>query len=102
MPKYLFAYHGGTRPENEADIAKEMERWGAWFATMGAAVVDGGAPVGPSKTISGAGVADNGGANPVSGYTVIQADTMEAALAHAKGCPINDTGSVEVTEIMEM
>ena len=49
------------------------------------------------------GVRDGGGANPVSGYTVISADSLELAAKHAQGCPILDAGgSVEVAETVAM
>jgi hypothetical protein len=81
-----------------------MAAWGAWFEDMGAAVVDGGNPVGQSYTVSATGTAPDGGANPVSGYTVVQVDDVEAACALAAGCPmvIDTTGSIEVAQIMPM
>ena len=102
MPNYVFAYHGGKRPETPEEGQKEMEKWGAWFAEMGDAVVNPGNPVGQSWTVSSSGVSHDGGANPLSGFTVIKADSMEAAAAMAKGCPILNGGSVEVAEVMEM
>ena len=51
MPKYLFAYHGGGAPTNPEDQKKVMDAWGAWFGTLGRAVIDGGNPVGPSSTV---------------------------------------------------
>lgn len=104
MPNYLFVYHGGTTPETPEDGEKMMAAWGAWFQDMGDAVVDGGNPVGQSSTVSAAGVAPNGGANPVSGYTVVQADDMGGACALASGCPMvsDGTGSIEVAQIMPM
>ena len=44
MTKYLLAYHGGKMAEGEAEQAKVVAAWGEWFASLGAAVVDGGAP----------------------------------------------------------
>lgn len=102
MPKYVFAYHGGKAPESPEEGAEVMAKWNSWFETMGDAVVDGGNPVGPSKTVSAGGVADDGGANPLSGYSIVQAETMDAAVEMAKGCPIMDHGSVEVAEAMDM
>ncbi|GGX39461.1 hypothetical protein GCM10007385_03110 [Tateyamaria omphalii] len=71
---------------------------------MGAAVVNGGNPVGQSMTVTAGGVAGDGGANPISGYTIVRADTLEAACELAKGCPMvaDGTGSVEVAPIVEM
>ncbi len=104
MPNFVFAYHGGGMPETPEEGEKVMAAWNAWYGAMGDAVVDGGAPVGMSKTVSVDGVADNGGANPLSGYTVVKADTVEAACEMAKGCPILDggKGTVEVAPVHEM
>ncbi len=102
MPNFVLAYHGGKKPETPEEGAREMTKWQAWFGSISEAVVDGGAPVGISKTVSSEGVSDDGGANPLSGYSIVKADSMEGALALANGCPIIGTGTVEVAEIMEM
>ena len=103
MPKFLFVYHGGKMPETKEEGEKVMSDWMAWMGGMGDAVVDGGAPVGMSKTVFAGRVEDNGGANPTSGYGIVSADSMDAALEMAKGCPIlNMEGSVEVAEFHEM
>ncbi len=104
MAKYLFVYHGGGPPSNPEDGQKVMAAWGAWFGSMGAAVIDAGAPVGKSSTIRADGsVAGDGGANPASGYSLIDAPSLEAAQAMAKGCPhLTSGGSVEIAPIMEM
>lgn len=104
MAKYLFVYHGGGKPETEEEIAKVMDAWGAWFGSMGSAVVDGGNPVGMSSTVQSDGtVIGNGGANPASGYSLVEATDLDDALAKAKGCPILPAGgSVEVAEAFDM
>ena len=55
-----------------------------------------------SKTVSSSGVTDDGGANPLSGYSIISADSIDAACELAKGCPILEHGTVEVAEVHEM
>ena len=104
MTKYVLAYHGGTMPATEAEQVATMEAWGAWFGTLGAAVVDPGNPTGASSTIASDGaVSAGGGANPISGYTVLQADDLDGAITLAKGCPLLAVGgSIEVAEIIEM
>jgi hypothetical protein len=103
MSKYLYVYHGGSMPETEAEGAKVMAAWGAWMGGLGDAIVDGGAPLGLSKTVSATGVTDDGGANPASGYTIVEAASYDAACTMAAGCPINTSGgSVEVAEILPM
>ena len=104
MAKYLFVYHGGDHPETEEDVAAVLDAWGNWLGSMGAAVVDGGNPVGMNHTVSPDGsVRDNGGANPASGYGLFEAADLDDALAKARGCPILEAGgSVEVAECIDM
>lgn len=104
MPKFIFAYHGGGVPESEEEQQKVMADWMAWYGAMGDAVKDPGAPVGMSSTVSANGVSDNGGANPLSGYTVVEAADQAAAAEMARGCPMvkDGSGSVEVAQIHEM
>ena len=104
MAKYLFVYHGGTHPETEEEVAEVMAAWQAWLGGMGAAVVDGGNPVGMSKTMHPDGsVTDDGGSNPTAGYGLFEASNMDDALAKAKGCPhLVAGGTIEVAECFEM
>lgn len=104
MPQFIYAYHGGKKPETEEEGAKEMALWEKWFSEMGEAVVIPGNPVGMSKTVSIAGVEDHGGSNPLSGFTVIEAADIEAAVGLAKGCPmvLDGSGTIEVAPIIEM
>lgn len=104
MAKYLFVYHGGKSPESEDDYKEVMDAWGNWFGSMGAAVVDGGNPVGMSSTVHSDGsVTADGGSNPASGYSLIEADSDADAIAKAKACPILAAGgSVEVAEAIDM
>lgn len=105
MPKYLFSYHGGSMPETEAEQAEVANAWGAWYGEIGAALVDPGNPVGPSKTVqTDSSVTDGGGANPVSGYTLVNADSLDLAVKIAQSCPILGVhgGTVEVGEAAEM
>lgn len=103
MPNFIFAYHGGGKPESPEEGQKVMAAWMAWYESMGTAVADGGAPVGMSKTVTASGIEDNGGSNPLSGFTLVTADSIEAATELAKGCPIlQDGGTVEVAEALQM
>ncbi len=104
MAKYLFVYHGGKKPETEERYAEVMNAWGDWFGSMGAAVIDGGNPVGLSSTVHSDGsITDDGGANPASGYSLIEAADLEDAKSKASACPIlQDGGSVELAEAFDM
>ncbi|WP_421702536.1 YciI family protein [Aliiroseovarius sp.] len=103
MPKFMFIYHGGKAPESPEAVEKVMAAWQSWLGGIGEGLVDGGNPAGMSSTVFADRVEENGGSNPVSGYTLVDAADKSAAVKIAQGCPIlEDGGSVEVAEAMEM
>jgi len=104
MPKFIFAYHGGKMPETEEEGAQVMAEWMTWFEGLGAAVVDGGNPAGPSSTVQSDGsVTCDGSSNPLSGYSLINDASIVQATEIAQGCPIlKAEGSVEVAEAVEI
>ena len=104
MAKYLFVYHGGNPPTNAADAKTVMDAWGAWFGSMGAAVIDGGNPVGASSTVKSDGsLVPGGGANPASGYSLIEASSLADAHQKAAGCPLLKAGgTIEIAQAMDM
>jgi len=104
MTKYVFSYHGDSEmPTEQAAVDEIMAAWGAWFGSLGDAVVDGGNPFGASKTVASDGSVSNGNAASLSGYSVVNADDLDAATAMAKGCPILSAGgSITVSETIDM
>lgn len=106
MTKYVLIYSGGGMPESEAEYATVLAAWGAWYGKLGAAVVDGGNPLSPmAKSITkDGGVSDGATGVAASGYTIIQASSMDEAVDLAKGCPILDShnGQITVYEAIEM
>ena len=104
MPKFLLAYHGGGMPETPEEGEKVMAAWGKWMNDHASSFKDPGAPVGASKTVSPSGTADGGGSNPTSGYTIVTADSIDAACKIASSNPMveDGSGSVEVAEIIHM
>jgi hypothetical protein len=90
------------KPENPEAGAELMAKWKAWLGGLGDAVVNPGTPLEKSKTVSSAGVSDDGGSNPLSWFSIVKADSMDAALEMAKGCPHFELGTIEVAEAMEM
>lgn len=104
MSRYVFAYHGGGMAATPEEQEASMAAWGRWFGEIGEALIDGGAPVAAAKTVTEGGtVVDGGGANPISGYSIVEASDLDAAVVIAKGCPLlSDGGSVEVAEAIDM
>lgn len=102
MNNYILAYHGVVKPNNEKEGAELMAGWKAWAEGLGDALINPGTPLGPSKTVSDTGVTDDGGPNPLCGYSVVQAETIEDAIAMAQSCPHLMFGTMEVAEMMPM
>jgi len=102
MAKFLFAYRGGAgMAQTPAERDKSMAAWGAWFGTLGAAIVDPGAPFGASTSVEKKGT--GAAASALGGYSVVTADSLDAAAKLATGCPIvGEGGSVDVYDCIEM
>lgn len=102
MTKYLLSYHGGDQPASKEEGEKVTKSWMDWMASLGKSLVEPGNPTTVAKTIDKAGkVSDGGGPNPVTGYTVLEAGSLDDAVKLAKGCPqLKANGSIEVSEIM--
>lgn len=94
MTDYVLLYQGGSMPEGEEAQKQVMDAWNSWFETLGSAVKDGGNPFsGASKTIAADGAVTDGGGGSVSGYTIVSADSLDEAVALAKGCPVLHGGA---------
>lgn len=103
MANYIIAYHGGSKPESPEAGAAHMEKWKGWLVALGDAVVNPGTPLGNSRIVSSQGVTDDGGTNPMSGFSVVEADSIDAAIAMAQACPFLETGgTLEVAEMKNM
>jgi hypothetical protein len=97
MGKYVYLYKGGSIPETEEEGKRVMAAWTDWFGTLGSSVVDMGNPFGPSAGV-------NGSTSGITGYSIVEASSLDDASAKADGCPILDggRGSIEVYEALSM
>ena len=100
MPNYLLAYHGGKMADTKEAQGQVMAAWGKWMQALGPALIDGGNPVSKASTIDSKGKVGAGtGANSVSGYSIIKAESLEAAVKLAQDCPVLQGGAtIEVCE----
>jgi hypothetical protein len=75
MARFMAIYTGqpGGGPLDEATVAKGMQAWGAWMARHAGQIVDGGGPLGKTKRVSAAGIADT--SNNIAAYIVVEADS---------------------------
>ena len=100
MADYVLLYSGGQMPETDEDRATVMKAWDGWMHQLGPALKDGGNPFTPgaAKTITADGALRDG-AGSTSGYSILTADSLDAATEMAKGCPVLQGGAqIEVYE----
>ena len=94
MKKFVFLHYGYETPTQEI-----MDAWSNWFASLGDKIVDIGSPFGPGREITHAGTKElphDMGA--ITGYTIINAESIDDAVKIAQDCPI--ITSVRVYEAM--
>lgn len=104
MTNFVLVYTGGGMPESEEEQKAVMAAWGAWYEKMGEAIVDGGNPFGASKHVNENGTGDGPVSSPpATGYTIISADSLDAAVAKVQDHPhVKYGGQVSVYETFKM
>ncbi len=104
MTDYLLLHSGGGMPETEEEQAAVMQAWNTWIEGLGTALKDGGNPFSPgaAKTVSADGSIRDGDGT-ATGYSIIQADSLDTATDLAEGCPVLQGGaSLTVYETMDV
>ena len=104
---YLGSATGSQRAEwdrmdaaqRKAQEAAGIEAWFKWGNTNKAAIVDTGAPLGKTKSVSKKGISDT--RNLLTGYVIIEADSHEAAARLFENHPHFAIFPGEAVEIME-
>jgi hypothetical protein len=93
MSIYVLAFRQSTR-ETTPDIERA---WSDWFGTIGARIADFGNRVGAARMVGQQAAGQDG----LTGYVVINADTLDAAVEIAGGCPgLRSGGRVEVGTVV--
>jgi hypothetical protein len=104
MAKYLITYSGGSQPDGmtEEQRAEVMAAWNAWYERLGEAVVDFGNPTGTSKVIMPGGVISDGGPG-ITGYSLINADSLDGAAEACREHPhLDGGGTITIHETFDV
>jgi hypothetical protein len=103
MTQFVFVYLGGNQPSSPEEASKHFNKYMEWLSSLGDSVVIPTLPLKDTTTVSSDGAIREGGSSAMSGFSIIKADSMEAALSVAKACPFLEIGgSLEVSELMEI
>ena len=103
MAHYAIVYLGGEQPSSPEQGKRHFGEYMEWLSSLGDSVVSPANPLKNTHVIDPNGIVTAGSSSTMSGFTIIEADSMEAALKTAKACPfLNIGGSLEVSELAEM
>ncbi len=103
MARYLIAYLGGEQPSSTEEGRQHFARYMQWLQSLGNAAVSPANPFRLTHTVHADGSVHQGSTTTMSGYTLIEAESIDAALALAKTCPFLEIGgSLEVSELADM
>ena len=103
MAKYIISYLGGDQPSSPEEGQRHFAKYKEWLASLGDSVVSPANPFANTNTVNPDGTVTSGSSTSMSGYSIVEADSMEAALEIAKACPFLEIGgSLEVSELMQM
>jgi hypothetical protein len=103
MPQYMITYLGTPNSMSPEEGQQHMAKYRAWLSSLGDSAVSPANPLKNTSTVNSDGSISRGGTTAMSGFTIIEADSEEAALSIAKTCPFLEVGgSLEVSELMQM
>jgi hypothetical protein len=103
MAQYIITYLGGDQPSSPEEGKQHFAKYKEWLSSLGDSAVSPANPLKNTNTVNADGTVTSGSTTTMSGYTIIEADSMEAALEIAKACPFLDIGgSLEVSELIQM
>lgn len=101
MATFLFTYRGQPGAAQALDALDastrqaRLDAWYAWFGSLGAQVLDMGQPVSAVRSLG-----RSGSGTEIGGYSLVTADSLDAAVALAEGCPaLENGGGIEVAEL---
>jgi len=99
----MITYLGGNQPSSPEEGQKHKSEYMAWLSSLETSAVSPANPIKKTSIVNPDGSVTPGSVTSMSGFTVIEADSMKTALLIAKSCPFLDIGgSIEVSELMQM
>ena len=103
MAQFVLVYLGGNQPSSPEEANMHFSKYMEWLSSLGDSVVIPTIPLKDTNTINPDGTIREGGSSAMSGFSIIKAESMQAALSIAQSCPFLEIGgSLEVSEMMQV
>ena len=102
MSQFVISYIGGNKPSSPEEGMAQMTKYKAWLSGLGEAVVSPANPFGNTHTVNSDGSVVAGSTSSMSGYSIVEADSLDDAISMVKDCPFLEMcGVLEVSELMQ-
>lgn len=103
MTQYVMVYLGGDQPATPEEGKAHFAKYKQWLESLGDSAVSPANPLQHTTTVHADGRLTPGGSTGMSGYTIVQAKSIDAALEMAKSCPFLEIGgTLEVSQLMQL
>ena len=103
MSQFVIAYLGGDQPSSPDEGRKNFAKYQQWLKSLGDQVITPMVPFKNTHTIASDGSVSESSSSLMTGYTVVEAETIEQAVEFARNCPFLEIkGRLEVSELVQM
>ena len=103
MAKFMLIYLGGEHPKTPSEGQKHFEEYRKWLTSLGDSVASAANPLKDTTVIHPDGETVSGSTTAMSGFSILEADTIEEAVTMSQTCPfLKIGGTLEVSELIEM
>jgi len=103
MPQFIIVYFGGKQPATPEEGKQHQEKYRAWLGSLGDRAISPANPLKNTRTINPDGRVTSENTSTMSGYTIIETDSIDSALSISKACPFLEIGgTLEVSELIDM
>jgi hypothetical protein len=99
MARYLVTYHGSTMSHEPEAMQQARNAFMAWTQKVGSALVEPGAPIASTRTVSSSETTDRPAEGPLQGWSVIEAESPEAVAGILSDHPfLSRGGTLQINE----
>ena len=103
MPNFMLTYLGTPQISSPEEKQDHMQKYHQWITDLGDAALSAMNPLKNVSVVDSEGNITDGGETGMSGFTIVTADSVNAALEIAQACPFLKVGGrLEVAQMIEM
>ena len=103
MSQFLMTYLGGNAPATPEEGMAQRDKYMQWLADLGERAISPANPIKDTHLVTREHAPEKSSRSMMSGFSIIEVESMAQALDIADSCPFLDIGgSIEVSQIINM